>query len=313
MMIDMESTTHKSMIVPAGTTIFRAGDLGEMMYVVLDGIVNILVHETRIATVGPGGMIGEMALINKQPRSATARAATDCALLPVDAEEFAAMQQQMPGLTIEVLARLSERLRRATIREADRIRPVEIDIRRATPDDLPEIQQVVQAAFRVLSASEYTPQQIESVLRYAAGTDTPDLVAQGTYYVAVANDEIAGCGGWSRLDALYSGDDEDTDADKPLLDPARDAAKIRQFYVHPHWAKRGIGRRLLQTCEEAARTEGFTRLELLATLTGEPLYGAFGFKRIAPQTVTFPDGTVCPVVKMEKQIRPSAQVATRER
>jgi len=99
--------------------------------------------------------------------------------------------------------------------------------------------------------------------------------------------QIAGCGGWSRFKSLYNGhvsDPEDT------LDPAHDAAKIRAFFVHPDWARRSVGRQLLQTCEAAARRAGFQRLELIATLTGQPLYAALGFQVVEPLEMTTPDG-----------------------
>jgi N-acetylglutamate synthase-like GNAT family acetyltransferase len=87
-----------------------------------------------------------------------------------------------------------------------------------------------------------------------------------------------------------------------LLDPRRDPAKIRAFYVHPDWARRGIGRQMMNACQAAASQAGFTRLELLATLTGIPLYTACGFKVVERVEVKLPDGVVLPTVKMAKQL-----------
>lgn len=297
----IEPATAGRAFFTAGSVIFHEGEPGEVMYVVLDGIVIIQVAGRRLATVGPGGIVGEMALISKQPRSATAIAETDCMLAPIDADQFYALKQQMPTLLGELLDTLSERLHRATIREADQFRPVEVQIRIATPDDLPAIRAIVEPSLRVLGAADYSHEQIRSALCYIAGTDTLDLIADGTYYVAEIRGEVAGCGGWSRRRALFH-DEQAAGDEQPLLDPAHDAAKIRQFYVHPRWAKRGIARRLLQTCEDAARAAGFTRLELAATLTGEPLYGVHGFKRVEPMQITLPDGVVLQVVKMEKRL-----------
>lgn len=286
----------------SGSTIFREGELGETLYVVLDGIVNVSVAERHIATIGPGGIIGEMAVITRQPRSATAIAEADCVLAPINAAQFQALTQQTPALVAELLDALSERLQRANIREATRDTPLEVTIRQATPDDLPATRAVVEQSLRILGAADYSPRQIESALNYIAGTDTPNLIADGTYYVAEAQGNIAGCGGWSKRHALHGGHGDTNDAVPPPLDPARDAAKIRQFYVHPRWAKRGIARRLLHACEDAARVAGFTRLELAATLTGEPLYGAHGFKRVEPMEIMLPDGVALPVIKMVKQL-----------
>lgn len=297
MTIDMFQHDTNNQTFSTGTVIFREGQLGDTMYVVLEGRVDILVRDTLIATVGPGGTIGEMALISRQPRSATAIAATECRLAPIDEHQFRALMQQQPEFAAEIMEILSERLRRVTIREVDRLRPYELRIRLATPDDLPAISHLVNEAVRVLNAYDYSRQQLESALQYAFGLDTPLLINDGTYFVAEVDGQVVGVGGWSRRKAIYP---TEYDATDQWLDPATDAAKIRAFYVHPRWSRRGIGRRLLQTSEDAARAAGFTRLELLATLTGEPLYTACGFKPVAETPYKLPDGTVCMTIKMEK-------------
>lgn len=300
--LDVLSPAENSVTFPAGSIIFHEGEPGEAMYVILEGIVQILVGGRRIATASPGGIIGEMAMISRQPRSATAIAETHCTLVPIDEQQFQLLKQQLPALMVEVLSGLSERLHRTTIREADRYQPVTVHIRLALADDLPAIQHVVAQSIRVLGAGDYTQQQIESALHYAAGVDTPDLIVDGTYYVAEVQGQVVGCGGWSRRNALHSGGPMASADAQQMLDPARDAAKIRQFYVHPRWAKRGIARRLLHTCEEAAQAAGFVRLELAATLTGEPLYAAYGFKRTGQMQISLPDGISLNVIKMTKQI-----------
>ena len=87
-----------------------------------------------------------------------------------------------------------------------------------------------------------------------------------------------------------------------LLDPARDAAKIRAFFVHPRWARRGIGGMILEACENAAREAGFTRLEMGATLSGVAFYRAKGYEAVENQSVSLGNGQSLPIVRMAKSI-----------
>jgi N-acetylglutamate synthase-like GNAT family acetyltransferase len=181
-------------------------------------------------------------------------------------------------------------------------------VRVATPRDIPALAALIEAAVRELGGHDYAEEQIESALRYVFGADTPQLIADGTYYVVEADGQIIGAGGWSQRKALYSGDQVKNGEDS-LLDPARDPAKIRGFYVHPRWARRGIGRLLLQRCEQAARVAGFARLELLATLTGAPLYAAGGFTAVERVEVRMPDGVALPCIRMIKLLNTRLQAA----
>ena len=151
-----------------------------------------------------------------------------------------------------------------------------ITLRVATTRDLPAIGRLIPLSVRGLSRDWYSPEQIESGIRYVFGPDT-QLVADGTYFVAEAAGEVVGCGGWSRRQTLYGGDQMKGSAD-PLLDPAREAARVRAFFVDPGWARRGVGALILEACVEGARQAGFARAELLATLPGVPLYRRFGFE-----------------------------------
>lgn len=297
MSIDIFQYDTNHIAIEAGAVIFREGEFGDTMYVVLEGRVDIHVRGTCVATISPGGTIGEMALISKQPRSATAVAATACTLVPIDEQQFYALMHQQPDFVVEMMDILSERLRRVTMREVDRAKPYEMSIRLATLNDLPAITQLVDEAVRVLNAHDYTQHQLESALQYAFGLDTPRLIADQTYYVATIDDQVVGAGGWSHQNAIHP---LSVGEGVPSLDPGADAAKIRAFYVHPRWSRRGIGRQLLQASENAARAAGFTRLELVATLTGEPLYTACGFVPVAQEPFVLPDGTVCQTIKMEK-------------
>jgi GNAT superfamily N-acetyltransferase len=175
------------------------------------------------------------------------------------------------------------------------------DLRLATLDDVPAIRLLIDASVRALSAAYYSEEQIASSLRWVFGPDT-QLIADGTYYVIEAEGAIVAAGGWSRRATLYGGDQMKGAADD-VLDPAREPARIRAFFVHPAWARRGLARRLYQACAEAAHTRGFRALELVSTLPGEPLYRALGFSAVEELVHEMPDGVGLPVVRMRQRLK----------
>jgi GNAT superfamily N-acetyltransferase len=170
--------------------------------------------------------------------------------------------------------------------------------RLATRRDMPLLRPVIEDAIAVLLREFLDPEQV-AASRAVMGVDTR-LIDDGTYFVVESEGRIAGCGGWSRRATLYGGD-HSTGRDESLLDPATDAAKVRAMYTHPDFARRGVGRRILALCESAARAEGFTRLELMASLSGRPLYEAAGFEPIEHLTDAS-GGTPVPLVRMRKTI-----------
>lgn len=172
--------------------------------------------------------------------------------------------------------------------------------RLATFADIPILNEMIAASVRALSINYYTPAQIESAIKYVFGVDT-QLVIDGTYYVAEIDTELAGCGGWSKRNTLYGGD-QHKEIEDPLLDPVTDAARIRAFFVHPDFARRGVGRYLIEVCENAAKANGFTRIEMGATLPGVPLYAAVGYEAIERIDTTLPDGEVLGIVRMGKTL-----------
>jgi N-acetylglutamate synthase-like GNAT family acetyltransferase len=175
---------------------------------------------------------------------------------------------------------------------------MEITIRVAVMDDVPALQQLIPQSVRELSKGYYTPQQIESALTYIFGVDT-QLISDRTYYVAEAAGQIVGCGGWSKRKTMFGGDQMKAEHD-PMLDPKTDAGRIRAFFTHPAWARQGIGRRIIQACEAAADAEGFTRLELVATLPGEPLYAAMGYEVTERMNIPMSDDITLPAAHMQK-------------
>jgi GNAT superfamily N-acetyltransferase len=173
-------------------------------------------------------------------------------------------------------------------------------LRLATLDDLPPLDHLVEQSVRQLSAGHYTPAQIDSALRFIFGVDT-QLISDGTYYVIDAGGVIAAAGGWSRRQTLFGGDQFKTGPD-PLLDPAVDAARIRAFFVHPHFARRGLARSLFEQCLTAARAEGFGHFELASTVPGEALYRSLGFEVLERYAAAMPDGNSLPLARMTRRI-----------
>jgi len=180
---------------------------------------------------------------------------------------------------------------------------MDIHIRKAIPADVPRLREVIEASVRGLQAGDYSPAQIEGALKSVYGVDS-QLIADGTYLLAELSTpqnkiEIVACGGWSKRKTLYGGDQYAAREDS-LLDPARDAAKIRAFFVHPDWVRRGIGSKILEACENGAREAGFTRFEMGATLSGEAFYQAKGYARLENLEVPLDNGKSLAIVRMAK-------------
>jgi GNAT superfamily N-acetyltransferase len=175
-----------------------------------------------------------------------------------------------------------------------------ISLRQATLEDVPRLERLIPESVRALQAGEYTREQMEGALGTVFGVDR-QLIRDGTYFVVEDREAIVACGGWSRRRTPF-GSDHAPSKDDTELDPLREAAKIRAFFVHPSWARRGLATRLLEACESAARAHGFTRLELTATLTGEYLYARYGFQAGERFEVPLANGAALPVVKMYKTL-----------
>jgi GNAT superfamily N-acetyltransferase len=179
-----------------------------------------------------------------------------------------------------------------------------VRLRKAVMADIPRLREVIEASVRGLQAQDYTPEQIEGALRSVYGVDSR-LIEDGTYFVVEEQvggvTQIVACGGWSKRRTLYGGD-QFSGREDALLDPAHDAAKIRAFFVHPEWARRGIGSLILEACEKAATDAGFTRIEMGATLSGVPFYRAKGYAEVENQSAPLGNGETLPIVRMAKQL-----------
>jgi GNAT superfamily N-acetyltransferase len=177
---------------------------------------------------------------------------------------------------------------------------VSFHIRAALPADVPTLRVLIDASVRGLQANDYSPSQIDAALKTVYGVDS-QLISDGTYFVAMDEETIVGCGGWSKRKTLFGGDQWSAREDS-LLDPKRDAAKIRAFFVHPEWARRGVGGLILEACENAAKAAGFTRLEMGATLSGVPFYRAKGYAALETIEAPLGKGETMQVVRMAKQV-----------
>jgi GNAT superfamily N-acetyltransferase len=177
-----------------------------------------------------------------------------------------------------------------------------IFLRAATQDDIPALQAMIDCSVRELQAGWYTPEQIEAAAQSVFGVDR-QLIEDGTYYIAEVGGQMAGCGGWSRRGTLYGASDYGHSRNDTMLDPAHEPARIRAFFTHPKFARKGIGRAILEHCEEEARKAGFHRMEMAATLSGVPLYAAHGYEALEAFDVPLPGGYSIQVRRMAKQIQ----------
>lgn len=178
-------------------------------------------------------------------------------------------------------------------------------IRKAVAADIPKLRALIDASVRGLQSADYTPEQIDGALKSVFGVDS-QLIADGTYFIAEAKSEnaemiVVGCGGWSKRNTLFGGD-QWTERKDSLLDPRVDAAKIRSFFVHPAWPRRGIGSAILETCEDAAKSAGFTRAEMGATLTGAKLFQVRGYVPLEFIEISLENGASLTVLRMSKQL-----------
>lgn len=175
-----------------------------------------------------------------------------------------------------------------------------MELRTAERSDIPALGELIELSGRALSVGYYSPQQADAITRHVFGVDT-QLIDDQTYFAIEDENQIVACGGWSKRRTLFGGDHTKTGPD-PLLDPATEPARIRAFFVHPSMARRGLGRELMRPCIAAAKHAGFSALELVATMPGEPLYLASGFVVLERFDLDLPGGILVPVSRMRMAI-----------
>ena len=168
----------------------------------------------------------------------------------------------------------------------------------ATEADIPALVALMDRAITGPLAAFLTPEQI-AASRKLMGLDS-QIIADRTYFIVEADGVLAGCGGWSGRITEYGGDHTPGRVPSPLT-PGIDAARVRAMYTAPGFVRRGIGRMILDLCEAAALAAGYDRAELVATMSGEPLYLAAGYLEME----RFEDdrgGAAVPLVRMGKRL-----------
>jgi GNAT superfamily N-acetyltransferase len=176
-------------------------------------------------------------------------------------------------------------------------------LRVAVAADAPRIDALMKASVRAIFPAFYDATQTASAEVHIAHVD-PMLLDDGTYFVLEAGGEVVACGGWSRRDKLFSGEAAQEGLAR-LLDPATEPARVRAMFVRGDWTRRGLGTRILDACQDAARAEGFTRLSLMATLPGVLLYERWGFERLRDVEITTPDGVRLACIEMDRAVDPA--------
>lgn len=176
-----------------------------------------------------------------------------------------------------------------------------LSVRPATLDETSVLLELIALSARGLSVGYYTPAETESAIKYVFGVDT-QLIIDQTYFVVEEDGMVIACGGWSKRNTLFGGDQYKSEAD-PLLDPGKDAARVRAFFVHPDKARKGVGQLLINACEQAAIANGFSRMEMGATLPGVPFYAKMGYAELEQIKLPLPDGEVMVIVRMGKDLK----------
>ena len=174
-------------------------------------------------------------------------------------------------------------------------------IRLATLDDIPALRKLIDDSVRGLSATYYSGRQIESALQEIFGVDT-QLILDETYYIAEIEGQIVGAGGWSKRTTLFGGDSAKSGRVETLLDPAKEPARIRAFYIHPQWSRRGIGSMILDACEQAARVGGFKTVELASTLPGVAFYLSRGYAKAEAISIPMESGETLITYRMARRL-----------
>ena len=187
---------------------------------------------------------------------------------------------------------------------------IALEFRLAEATEIPILDRLISRSVYGLQSEFYSKAQMDGAVGTMFAVDS-QLIRDGTYFVVEHGDKIVACGGWSRRETLSGGDKSKRGGDEALLDPKKDAARIRAFFVDPDYARRGIGSEILQRCEAAIVEAGFTRACIVATLAGEKLYERFGYSVVKRSKLALPNGEGLPVVEMAKGLLGAEPPASR--
>ena len=179
---------------------------------------------------------------------------------------------------------------------------VEYNFRKAKLSDSVKLDELIIQSSQSINNTYYTEKIVNAAIGSIWIVDE-QLISDGTYWLAENKDnKIVGCGGWSKRSLLFGNDAGNDDSELEELIPGKDSARIRAFFIHPDFTRQGIGKELLKICQEEAKFYGFTSLELVATLSGEKLYKAYGFQEKKRLQLDLGDGVLCETVEMNKTI-----------
>ncbi|HEX4586178.1 MAG TPA: GNAT family N-acetyltransferase [Burkholderiaceae bacterium] len=287
--VEMAYEGDKPLMDPGCAFVIARLELDYLAEMLWPGRVDI---GTRVQSIGRSSLKVEQALFQSERLVAWAETVL------VQVNETTRKSQALSEQSIAKLKRFIGSPARQAEPEPGAKATVAYSIRKAVLDDRGALETLIARSARELTLGAYTPRQIETALRAAFGVDT-QLIQDGTYLVAEVNGSIVGCGGWSRRRTLFGGDAQ-AHRDSAELNPERDAAKIRAFFVDPAYARKGIGHAILGQCEAQARRAGFRRFELMAMLSGVDFYRAHGYAAGPPVQYELQPGLTIEFVPMSK-------------
>lgn len=173
-------------------------------------------------------------------------------------------------------------------------------IRTAVLADTPALEALIDTSIHVLGGRYYSEAEVASSMEHVFGVDST-MIEDGTYIVVEHEGGIIGAGGWSFRRTPFGGDQATPVRDADHRQPGPDPAVIRAMFVHPDWARQGVGGIIMRACEDLARAAGFRDLELVATLSGVEFYERMGYRASREISYEMGDGSTIAFVEMAKK------------
>ncbi len=177
-----------------------------------------------------------------------------------------------------------------------------LTFRKAEITDINSLEKLIEKSTKSINSDYYSEKEINAALGNSWTVDQ-QLISDKTYWIVENLDGKAiGCGGWSKRKLLFGKNNELNTTENELV-PGIDSARIRAFFVHPNYTRMGIGKKLIEKCENEAASKGFVSMELVATLSGEKLYSSKGYIPIKAFEVDLGNGITNKVVSMNKHLK----------